>query len=314
MSAAIFAGGILAKDPRWQNVTQTYTSNLFQACRALRAWPAPLRPIVVWYLKECKVCRDQIAEARKILAEHQFGTAERDTAFTWMDPRADPVIVQLALAAGALHTTSQLLNQALLDLAYAASDGQAVVDQLQKEFGTCLEASGGKILPSTLPKMNIMEACIKETQRLKPQTLTNLDRLALKAVVLPNGVRVPQGTMISVNQATMWDAETWGEDALVWDPMRWFEPGTTELGRERLVNSSDRHFAFGKGRFICPGRFLVNGELKVALGVILDGWEVRLCKEDYEEAKKKGRGRVDWVPFGFEMLADGRAGVEVRKR
>lgn len=316
MSSSIFVGKSLAHDEQWQAIIHSYTFNLMNACRVLRTWPAVLRPIAVWFIKEAKLCRVQIAEARKIVASNAPDEAVESTAFAWMDARADPAVIQLALAAGALHTTSQLLNQALLDLAYAGNQGKAIVEELRSECQDCKPWTDGGISPSMLPKIVVLEACIKETQRLKPQTMTNLDRLALKPVTLPNGLRLPKGTMISVDQSTMWDKQTWGEDAMAWNPLNWIQFNATGeaeyTGPGKLVNSSNRHFAFGKGRFICPGRFLVNGELKIALSLILDRWDVRLSQKDFERIKRKSLERVPWVPYGFEMLADERIVVEVR--
>lgn len=317
MSSSVFVGHNLAHDARWQAIIHSYTLNLFNACRVLRTWPAVLRPIAVWFIPEAKLCRAQVAEARRIVACKAPTETTESTAFAWMDARADPAVIQLALAAGALHTTSQLLNQALLDLAYAGNQGQAIVDTLRNECKTSNIWTESSIPPSTLPKQVVLEACIKETQRLKPQTLTNLDRLALRPITLPNGLRLPKGTMISVDQSTMWSEQTWGEDAMDWNPLHWLKHNTTTGeaefdGHDKLVNSSDRHFAFGKGRFICPGRFLVNGELKIALGLILEKWEARLSQRDYENLKAKGVGRVPWLPYGSEMLADESIVVEVR--
>jgi cytochrome P450 len=317
MSSSVFVGQRLAHDARWQAIVHSYTFNLFNACRVLRTWPAVLRPIAVWFIKEARLCRAQIAEARKIVASDAPDEATESTAFAWMDARADPAVIQLALAAGALQTTSQLLNQALLDLAYAGNQGQDIIGKLRSECQDCDIWTDGSVSPSTLPKMVVLEACLKETQRLKPQTMTNLDRLALRPVTLPNGLRLPKGTMVSVDQSVKWEKQTWGEDAMAWNPLHWItynETGGAEFsGPEKLTNSSDRHFAFGKGRFICPGRFLVNGELKVALSMILERWDVRLSEQDHKKVVAKGEGRVPWVPYGFEMLADESLVVEVRK-
>lgn len=316
MSSSIFVGQSLAHDSEWQAIIHSYTFNLFNACRVLRTWPAVLRPIAVWFIKEAKLCRAQIAEARRIVALHAQDEGSESTAFAWMDARADPAVIQLALAAGALHTTSQLLNQALLDLAFAGNQGQAVVGKIRSECQDFNIWSDRSISPSMLPRMVGLEACVKETQRLKPQTMTNLDRLTLRAVTLPNGVRLPKGTIVSVDQSVMWEQQTWGEGAMTWDPLHWIrfnETGGAEFcSHDKLVNSSARHFAFGKGRFICPGRFLVNGELKLALSLILERWEVRLSQQDYEKIKAKSMERVPWVPYGFEMLADESLVVEVR--
>lgn len=335
MSASVFVGPELARDPKWQEITVTYTRNLFSACVVLRTWPAPLRRLAVWWIPECKVCRDQIAEARTLVATYRGQRESNEgkdirnviTAFDWMDPRADPAIIQLALAMASIHTTSQLLNQALLDLAFAAQDNDEIVAKVRGELGDCLQSSSGKFVPATLPKLGLLEACIKETQRLKPQSAVNLDRMALRPVTLPNGVRLPAGTMVSVDATKMWREDVWGADADAWVPPRWFTNGYDNNdyhsrretmhalpAGDRLVNSSSRHFAFGKGRFICPGRFMVNAELKVALTLILAGWDVRLGERDFAAVKASGRRRVNWVPYGFDTLANEKVVVQVRRR
>jgi hypothetical protein len=328
MSASIFVGPELASNAKWQEITLTYTRNMFSACVVLRSWPAPLRRFAVWFIPEGKVCRDQIAEARALVANYLRGNREKlkGTAFEWMDPRADPTTTQLALAMASIHTTSQLLNQALLDIAFAAQDQNHIVSQLREELQGCLESSHGEIGPATLPKLGLLEACIKETQRLKPQTAVNLERMALRSVVLPNGMRIAAGSMVCVNATKMWRQDIWGDDSESWNPSRWAARDSESLATgtktntpllpagDKLVNSSARHFAFGKGRAICPGRFMVNAELKIALGAILDGWDCRLSESDFATAKATGRNRVDWVPYGFETLVNENVVVEVRRR
>lgn len=51
--------------------------------------------------------------------------------------------------------------------------------------------------------------------------------------------------------------------------------------------------AFGMGRSICPGRFLVTNEVKIMLARMLLDYEVRLFKKS---------SRPGVVCFGFEMF------------
>ena len=67
MSASVFVGPELARDPKWQDLIITSTMNTFMGIRSLRAWPAFLRPFVHWFLPELRKCRQQIRLARHML-------------------------------------------------------------------------------------------------------------------------------------------------------------------------------------------------------------------------------------------------------
>lgn len=46
LSSSVFVGPELAPDTEWQNLTITYTVNLFKAVAAIRRWPPPFRRLV----------------------------------------------------------------------------------------------------------------------------------------------------------------------------------------------------------------------------------------------------------------------------
>lgn len=50
-------------------MTREYTVNGFMAAEELRLWPAPLRPLVHWFLPSCQRARVDVAEARRIISE-----------------------------------------------------------------------------------------------------------------------------------------------------------------------------------------------------------------------------------------------------
>ncbi|MCJ1447703.1 MAG: hypothetical protein MMC23_008214 [Stictis urceolatum] len=319
MSASMFVGPRLSRSKEWQDLTITYTQNMFQATRALRSWPAPLRPLVHWFLPECIKCRAERRRANGILqreldareedrkqaeAEGKNLEKHQDTV-QWMQDASkgrnfDPVDAQLAFAMAALHTTTELLKQSLMDIAQHPD----LIAPLREEIGAAVAESGWTT--AGVFKMHLLDSVIKETQRLKPGSLVNLERRALKDIVLPNGTTLPKGTHVAVDTSEMWSPERY-DDPDVFDgyrALRRREKGGKEGSAVSLVASSADHFAFGMGKPVCPGRFFAAHEIKVALAKILLGWDVRL-----EEG---------WMPkmveFGFEMLADMAPRVEVRRR
>ena len=74
----------------------------------------------------------------------------------------DPVTVQLGVSITAIHTTTDLLTQTLLDLVAHPE----IIGPLRKEIeGVVAEHGWGM---TTLQKMTLLDSVVKETQRLKP--------------------------------------------------------------------------------------------------------------------------------------------------
>ena len=180
MSASVFVGPELASDPEWQNLTTSYTTNLFKAVGALRQWPSFVRPVVHQFLPQTKICREQVKLARvKIRAvlgkrEHERATAEangdtdrkHEDAIIWFDEIAagrpyDPAAAQLALAISALHTTSEAFRQVLLDICLRPD----LLEPMREEIKTAITESGWTI--AALAKMNLVDSVMKESQRFK---------------------------------------------------------------------------------------------------------------------------------------------------
>lgn len=330
IGAAVFVGPVLSHDPEWLELTRTYTINLFTGVRNLRAWPLWLRPIVHWFLRDCVACRSQLKVARrKVQAEFARRKACQELAvskgnvpeayndaLTWVSKlreteghTIDPASAQLAFALASLHTTTQLLQQAITDIAVHPE----LIEPLRDEISASLEQGGGWTTKA-LAQMQLLDSCIKETQRLKPGMLINLERQVLKDVVMPNGVVLPRGTNIAVDTSAMWDQAV-HEMPEVYDGHRFLrlrqslpEAAKENTGlsgsRAQLASSSEEHFAFGLGKSICPGRSLVATETKLVLAYLLMGWDMRL---------KKGT-ETSVLEYGFEMLSNPQTVIEVRKR
>lgn len=130
----------------------------------------------------------------------------------------------------------------------------------------------------------------------------NLERKALRDVVLPNGMTLPRGTNIAVDSSTMWDSAVY-PNPFTYDGYRFLRLRQSGNTSAALASTSPEHIAFGIGKPICPGRFFAANEVKIALARILLSYDIRTVS---------GEARV--VEMGFEMLSNPEAKVEVRTR
>ncbi|KAK1035426.1 hypothetical protein LTR74_018885, partial [Friedmanniomyces endolithicus] len=120
---------------------------------------------------------------------------------------------QLGLAISSIHTTTQLLTQTLIDMCMHP----ALLEPLRKEVTAATEEHG--FTTAGLYNMKLLDSVIKETQRLKPGMLVNLERMATNPVTLPNGIMVPTGTQLAVSSfpSAFLDPETYLGDRFLDD-------------------------------------------------------------------------------------------------
>jgi len=122
--------------------------------------------------------------------------------------------------------------------------------------------------PERFAALPYLEACANETMRLKP-VAPSLVLQALRDTVVGD-VRVPARTLV-------WGAlrvdslrDECFDAATLFRPERWLE-----AGHERSATSANRvSMPFGAGPRVCPGRNLAMTEMKMALAVLLGGFEI----------------------------------------
>lgn len=78
----------------------------------------------------------------------------------------DPGNLQLAMSLAAIHTTSDLTKQALIDI----SQRPNLVEDLRTEVAGVLKTDGWE--KTSLYKMRLLDSALKETQRLKPPSMS----------------------------------------------------------------------------------------------------------------------------------------------
>lgn len=142
----------------------------------LRMWPYPTRFIVHWFLPLCRRARAHIKEARRILTpiiekrrqqRNRGEKVEFDDAIEWFEREAngshyDPAISQLIMSVAAIHTTTDLVAQVLIDLA----NHPEMLQPLREEMIAVVGEGGWK--KASLYNLKVLDSVIKETQRVKP--------------------------------------------------------------------------------------------------------------------------------------------------
>lgn len=185
ISSRVFLGEELCRDEAWLKITKEYTLNMFLAAAKLRIYPKPLRRFAHWFIPACSQLRAQLEESRRVIfpviqrrqeARRLAGAAgslpELNDALEWAEEEAgarelkyDPAIFQLMLSTVAIHTTSHLLMQAMLDIAAHPE----IVQPLREEIAEALRKDGWK--KTSLYNMKLLDSVLKESQRMTPSSI-----------------------------------------------------------------------------------------------------------------------------------------------
>lgn len=176
-------GDDLCQHPEWLNVVEETTVDLFHAARSLRAWPPYLRPLVHWFLPSCQKLRGQIhradevlkpliakAQTKKSLLSTQYDLDRKtfNTVELFLEAfNNDPSGVgaaQLAITVPSLDGMAEGISNILCDL----SPRPDLIKDLRKEIIDVIGSEG--LEKSSLPKLELMDSVMKESQRLTPVT------------------------------------------------------------------------------------------------------------------------------------------------
>ncbi|KAE8389474.1 cytochrome P450 [Aspergillus alliaceus] len=318
LSSRIFLGEQFCRNSNWLNIAVHYTTDSVIASNELRVWPKALRHIMAQCLPSCRKIRAQLQEARNviipILKERQISKEAAlregkpsyiyDDAFEWMIEHArgrpyDPVMAQLALAAVGIHSTSDMLIQALYDLC----GRDELVQALRDEVISVIQQEGLTI--SALQKLQLMDSTLKESQRLKPVQVAGMQRIADDNFVLSDGTTIQKDTTVIVSSARMWDSSVY-PDPETFDAYRFLKmrqrPGNETYSQ--VTTPTPDHLGWGLGKHACPGRIFAVSEVKLVLCHILLKYDFKLADGMIPRP----------VSFGTALMADPNVMLMVRRR
>ncbi|KAE9980487.1 hypothetical protein BLS_008684 [Venturia inaequalis] len=314
MSSRAFLGENFCRNKEWLDITTAYAGTVNKAAIMLRLWPSPIRRIVHWILPACRDARSGVQAARRVLEpmlerrrrqKAEDPNLKYDDTLEWTEQAAkgayyDPVSVQLLFSMAAMHTTTDLITQVLLDLAAHPE----MLEPLRHEIETVLIEEGGWTKAS-FHKMKLLDSVLKECQRMKPASISGLRGILNADVTLTGGLQLPKGTSIAVSTHLMWDENVYSNPQ-EWNGHRFYQlrqiPG--KENSSQLISTAPEHMGFGLGSHACPGRFFATHEVKMALCHILLRYEWKLPVG--EEPKTRS--------FMWSLVADPLADMLVRRR
>lgn len=178
MSSRVFMGEELCRDEEWNRASSYYALKTFEATLVLSEQPRWLRPYIHWFLPCCQEVRRALSSARKHLAPHIARREEFKAAalargekspfndsiewFAQLGSRREPADCQISLSLVAIHTTTDLLSETMLNIA----SHPELFQPLREELVRVLTTEGLK--KTALYNLKLMDSVFKETQRLKP--------------------------------------------------------------------------------------------------------------------------------------------------
>lgn len=163
--------------------------NSFRGSEELRLWPKFLRPLVARFQTSAKKVHQDLQGARDIIqpvlderrkskekaAKEGIPAPYYNDAMEWMEQTSrgrpyDPVAIQLTFSIVAIHTTSDMVTQAIYDLC----GREELVKELREEIISVLPEEGWK--KTALNKLHLMDSFLKESQRVKPINISMTTR------------------------------------------------------------------------------------------------------------------------------------------
>ncbi|CAM5796466.1 cytochrome P450 [Rhizobacter fulvus] len=154
--------------------------------------------------------------------------------------------------------------------------------------------------PDHLAALDYLEACAHETMRLKPvgpfQVIEALRDTAIA------GIRVPKGTSVWCVMRGDSLSERHFPEPLAFRPERWLPEG----GAGSASSAKRVSMPFGAGPRVCPGRYLALLEIKMAMAMLLNHFDIdAVTTPDGGEAEELLSFTM--MPVGLRMRLRARA-------
>ncbi len=131
---------------------------------------------------------------------------------------------------------------------------------------------GRELLPTLemVEQLDYVEACCHETMRLKP-VAPLMPQQALRDTTV-GGVQITEGMIVFGLMRVDSVSEAHVPQAALFDPQRWL---ATPGGPQQAASAAKRiSMPFGAGPRICPGRYLALLEMKMAMAVLLQHFDI----------------------------------------
>ena len=189
--------------------------------------------------------------------------AARDTEASGLDD-ADVAGNVLTMLLAGEDTTANTLAWMI----YLLDRNPAAMRRARDEVRAVLGAEPLPARYEQLSSLPFVEACANETMRLKPVAPIIIKQAVRDSVVA--GIAVPARQLVMCLMRPAAVDERHFQNAQAFDPARWLADAPN-----RAASSAKRvAMPFGAGPRLCPGRYLAMLEMKMAIAMLLGGFEV----------------------------------------
>lgn len=211
---------------------------------------------------------------------------------------------------GAYHQTAIAITNILFNI--LESDPEYNTISILREEIRDIIGDKGEWTKADVSQMIRCDSVMRESLRIHGFGKRSLMRRVEVPTVTEDGITLPKGALISIFTYGNMDPDRI-EDPTKFDPFR--------FSRQREEDSSDKskgslsyvttgveNLSFGHGKHACPGRFLVDFEIKMVLAYLLTNYDIELPAE-YNGKRPKG----PWVAEAMFAPAEGKIRVKRRE-
>ncbi|KAI9371732.1 cytochrome P450 [Aspergillus egyptiacus] len=208
---------------------------------------------------------------------------------------------------GSMHQTSIQVTNMLLNILASDAEYNTITvlrDEVAQVMGTDNHWSKAKV-----SRMIRADSVARETLRLNSfGGRAILRKVVADGVETDAGVKLPKGTVLSfLSQPAHVDEATY-EEPLKYDPFRFSRVReatheTTKGSTLSFVSTGPDYLAFSHGRHACPGRFLVDFELKMIIAYVLTNYDIKF-PEKYGGTRPENKWMTEALlpPDGVQVL------------
>ncbi|TFB00206.1 Ent-kaurene oxidase [Trichoderma ghanense] len=302
VSARIFLGKPLCRDPEWLEVSTQFTENVFVSLVFLRLFPMWTHGFLNWFMPSSYKGTAYVRKAKKLLVPeinrrrsleaqgHVFPEEEKHNLLSWMMEIATPsesdasalAHLEVVMSLASIHTSQMNAVHCLYDLLAHPEYLEPIREEIR-----AVVAEAGPWMTWSKPqfsRLRRLDSFMRESQRFNPPTLLSMHRVMLQDAKLSDGTILPKGAHISMPVNSIQNDPEVTPEPEKFDGFRYYNLRQNE-GQGHLHQFSttqDRILNFGHGPNACPGRFFASLEIKIIL--------VRLLM-DYEFKFKHGNER-----------------------
>jgi cytochrome P450 len=214
---------------------------------------------------------------------------------------------------GSMHQTSIQVTNMLLNI--LGSDAEYNTIEVLRDEATRIMGKDKEWTKAKICKMNKADSVARETMRCHSfGTRSILRKVMVHGLVTDTGIELPKGSMISfLAQPAQMDVETY-EEPHKYDPFRFSRmrdaaTNSAKANTLSFVSTGSNYLPFGHGKHACPGRFLLDFELKMIIAYVLRNYDIKFPEEyNGKRSANKWLGEANIPPEGVNLLVKRRMG------